>query len=186
MLGFFITDENKMRRYARYARSLRVKIRQSMGSVIMMILMAAACIMPLVNYLASPYWASQTLLHDLQHNDVAVIQTQIPHSIIHQIYPATFPNLYQWHGAGKRYLAQVWPIVAAKQNPYHIMQLAATSPQHIHRAYSHFPNDYVMQLDSFVVFKWHRHGFASWELTDVCVYNPQPADDLNRCPSSNR
>ncbi|XID74441.1 hypothetical protein ACF3NA_07815 [Alkanindiges sp. WGS2144] len=156
---------------------------------------ATAGLFWLVLYCMSPYWHSTDFVRRLHQSTPIATRQLIPEHLLqpNQANLLSTQNLsvQQWQGAGALYLKQVWPKVAARQDPHQLFLLQFNSaPAHsIQRAYTHFPSTFRLTLgnpDNQLWFEWTRQSAFNWQLSQVCFYNPQPVADTNNCSSSSR
>lgn len=163
---------------------------------LLVIFLTASLLFGLTLYVVSPYWQARTFIQALQQNNLNTAEQLVPISLLQSEQNIAFARssapLSQWQGEGGKYIQQVWPALAAQQNPHQLLllQVDSAAQSGMKHAYSRFPSRFRLTLgnrpENTLWFEWTRQSWTDWRLSRLCVYNPQPLADLNTCASSSR
>lgn len=174
--------------------NLRLLQRLYSPYILLCIFLGTGLIIWLVFYCISPYWYARDFIEQLTENNINTAQHLIPKNLL-QPYQSNASTLQHktnhWHGAGGKYLQQVWPKVAQQQNMHQLvlLQFNSAPTDTLQRGYTDFPSTFRVSLgkpDNRLWFEWKRDSWTTWHLSGLCVYNPQPFSDVNTCASSSR
>lgn len=140
-------------------------------------------------YIGSAYWTAYQLRRDLLLADTVAIEKQIPKTLLEK-YKAK-KMAHKPSGIGARYLRQVWPQVIKQQDLYQllILEADATRGQDATWRFSNFPSRFRLTLgegNNQIWLEWQRQSWRTWQLVDLCIYNPQPLAEAKSCESSSR
>lgn len=140
-------------------------------------------------YIGSAYWTAYQLKRDLLLADATALEKQIPQALLEKYKAKKLQHKPKGHGA--KYLRQVWPVVMKQQDLYQllILQADATRGQDNKWRFSDFPSTFRLTLgegNQQLWLEWQRQSWRTWQLSDLCIYNPQPAAEANSCESSSR
>lgn len=140
-------------------------------------------------YLGSAYWIAYDLKRQLLQADVVSVEKLVPETLLQEFKAKKL--IKKPHGAGAKYLKQVWPVVIKQQDLYKllILQVDATRGKNSAWHFSDFPSRFRLTLgeeNQQVWFEWQRQTWRTWQLVGLCFYNPQPLEELKSCESSKR
>lgn len=140
-------------------------------------------------YIGSAYWTAYQLKHNLLLADTAAIEKRIPKALLEKYKARKLQHKPKGHGAN--YLRQVWPHVIKQQDLYQllILEADATRRQDGTWQFTDFPSRFRLTLgegNKQIWLQWQRQSWYTWQLSDLCIYNPQPLADVKSCESSSR
>ena len=143
--------------------------------------------------LLSPYYATWQLQRQLgwvdskRRIEASQLHQIIPNALWQTPQPTSKPTI---SGQGQVYLQQVWPVLQqqAQQANFLQLQLQFFAQEHLKRGYSHFPNQFRLQLgkNQQIDIMLQRQNLWSWSIQSLCTRETQPLLDLNHCPSVSR
>lgn len=142
-------------------------------------------------YIGSAYWTAHQFKKQLLAADAVQIQQQITPELLAPYQAKALSKQNKLHAPGQRYLKNVWPHIIQQQDLYKLLLLQADANRDSKDAVSFvdFPDTFRLSLgkdQNQLWFEWQRASWRTWQLTQLCFYNPQPLEEVNSCESSKR
>lgn len=140
-------------------------------------------------YIGSAYWTAYQLKRDLLLADTTAIEKQVPKALLEKYKAKKLQH--KASGTGAKYLRQVWPHVIKQQDLYQllILEADATRGQDNTWQFTDFPSRFRLTLGEGhkqIWLQWQRQSWHTWQVSDLCIYNPQPLAEAKSCESSSR
>lgn len=142
-------------------------------------------------YIGSAYWTAHKFKKQLLQSDIVHIEQQIPLSLLSPYQAKPLAKHQASKSPGQNYLKHVWPHIIKQQNLYQLLLLQADAnrDQSDSLKFVDFPDTIRFtwgKSDKQMWFEWQRSSWRTWQLTQLCFYNPQPLDEPKSCESSKR